>query len=284
MTSTVFDPLSLSDWQARIKLPPRKPRLPLLLNSQVVGSVEAGVLETLWPSGSAPSQEGFSVVSRSEAAGGAPSWHIAGDGTQAFAFLAQALHEANLGGVQQQWRNEALTVRNAQGQRVASAERGIFRLLGLATQAVHLNGRAPDGRLWLQQRALNKATDPGLWDTLMGGMVAAADNLTQALRRETWEEAGIALEQVQGLHAGGQFVVQRPNTVDGGVGYVVEHIVWFEGLIPPAVQPVNQDGEVIQFALQPIDSLRELLSNELLTTEAALILLDSRFGLNAKTA
>jgi len=28
--------------------------------------------------------------------------------------------------------------------------------------------------IWVQQRALDKANDPGLWDTLMGGMVSAA--------------------------------------------------------------------------------------------------------------
>ncbi len=279
MTPPAFNPLSLNDWQARITLPPRQPRMPLLLNGQAVGSVEPGVLEQIVPSDNWLAQDGFSVVCRNSPNEDLASWHISGDGTLALSHLAQALHAADLGFVRQQWRSEALAVRNALGQQVASAERGIFRLLGMGTRAVHLNARTHDSRLWLQQRAMNKATDPGLWDTLMGGMVAATDNLTQALRRETWEEAGIDLNQVQALHAGGHFVVQRPNSVDGGVGYVVERIDWFEGLLPDALQPANQDGEVMQFARFNPGQLPNLLAQGLLTTDAALIFLRSRFGL-----
>lgn len=206
------------------------------------------------------------------------SWQINGDGTRAFELLSQTLHDADLGSVRAQWRNEALAVINSDGHRVASAERGIFRLLGMATRAVHLNGRTADGHIWLQQRAWNKATDPGLWDTLMGGMVAASDTLTQAIQRETWEEAGIHLTQVQALHAGGRLTIQRPNVVDGGIGYVVERIDWFEGLIPSSLHPVNQDGEVLQFALLTPAEICRLLVDQKVTDEAALILLGSRFG------
>lgn len=279
MTSFAFDPLSRRAWQGRINSPPRQSRLPLVLNGQAVGSVEAGVLEPVVPNEPRLTQDGFTVTCRKNPSDGVLGWQISGDGTLAFAYLAQALFASDSGCVRQQWRNEALAVRNAEGQRVATAERGIFRLFGLATRAVHLNGRTRDGRIWLQQRALNKVTDPGLWDTLMGGMVSAADNLTQALRRETWEEAGIDLNQVHALHAGGHFVVQRPNHVDGGVGYVVERIDWFEGLLPDTLQPVNQDGEVLQFALLAPADLPKLLEDGKLCTEAALILLESRFGL-----
>ena len=75
---------------------------------------------------------------------------------------------------------------------IGQVERGAVRPLGIATQAVHLVGHAADGRIWVQQRALNKANDPGLWDTLMGGMVSAADTVATALVRETWEEARVA--------------------------------------------------------------------------------------------
>ena len=36
----------------------------------------------------------------------------------------------------------------------------------------------------------------------MGGMVSAADDLPQALARETWEEAGLRLDQLQALTYG----------------------------------------------------------------------------------
>ncbi|MDP2679701.1 MAG: NUDIX domain-containing protein [Rhodoferax sp.] len=280
MSTHSFDPLSLHAWQSRLSQPPRCPRLPLLLNGQAIGSVEPHLLDQIVPVENGLTQDSFSMQCCPDPAASAASWQITGDGARAFTFLAQALYTANLGFVRQQWRNEALAVRHPDGRQVASAERGIFRLLGMTTQAVHLNGRSADGRLWLQQRALNKATDPGLWDTLMGGMVAATDTLTQALKRETWEEAGIDLAHVQALHAGGHFVVRRPNPVDGGVGYVVEHIDWFEGLLPDTLQPANQDGEVIQFALLAPAHVRTLLLEGQLAAEAACILLGSHFGLN----
>jgi hypothetical protein len=62
------------------------------------------------------------------------------------------------------WRDEQLRGRHP-GQRLGTVERGAVRVLGLATQAVHLVGVAPDGRHWVQQRALDKPNDPGLWDT-----------------------------------------------------------------------------------------------------------------------
>jgi hypothetical protein len=56
------------------------------------------------------------------------------------------------------WRNEQLDVHGQDGALVATVERGAVRVLGVATQAVHLVGSAPDGRMWVQQRALNKTT------------------------------------------------------------------------------------------------------------------------------
>jgi 8-oxo-dGTP pyrophosphatase MutT (NUDIX family) len=57
-----------------------------------------------------------------------------------------------------------------------------------------LIGLSADGRYWVQQRSLTKPNAPGLWDTLMGGMIPACDSIAQALQRETWEEAGLKLE------------------------------------------------------------------------------------------
>jgi 8-oxo-dGTP pyrophosphatase MutT (NUDIX family) len=216
---------------------------------------------------------GAFVLERSAADAG---WHITGQGTQALAHIAHALHAANLGCVQEQWRDEQLAVFNDANQQVATVERGVARWLGIATRAVHLLGHTRDGRVWVQQRALDKAIDPGLWDTLVGGMVPASDNLTTALQRETWEEAGIDFDRVMQVHVGGRLQVARPNARDGGVGYVVEQIDWFVGLIPEDVTPVNQDGEVAQFALLNWAELAAQLQANAFTLDAALILTAAR--------
>jgi 8-oxo-dGTP pyrophosphatase MutT (NUDIX family) len=269
MTPNTFDPQWLEDLQASICLPPLRPRLALTLNGQQIGSVESEVAQGLVAREPDLSHPAFSLTFAPDEA----RWHISGDGTQAFGHIAQALHAANVGRVRQQWRDEQLGIFNEAGELVATAERGIMRLLGMATRAVHLHACGTDGRAWVQQRAWNKSTDPGLWDTLMGGMIPATDSLQDALKRETWEEAGIHIEQVQHLRLAGHFVVQRPNAVDGGLGYVVERIDWFEGQLPDALVPQNQDGEVLQFALMDKAALMEKLKGGEFTTEAAMILL-----------
>jgi 8-oxo-dGTP pyrophosphatase MutT (NUDIX family) len=198
-------------------------------------------------------------------------WRVQGDGTQALEKIACALRDADVGQVVRQWRDEPLAIVDVQGEPLATVERGVVRPLGIATRAVHLVVRTRNGGFWVQQRALNKANDPGLWDTTMGGMVSAADTLESALARETWEEAGLRMEALQGLTQGGRVALDMP-CVNDEAGYVVERIDWFVATLSDGVQPTNLDGEVAQFLLL---SERELLSklhqNEF-TTEAALIL------------
>jgi 8-oxo-dGTP pyrophosphatase MutT (NUDIX family) len=98
----------------------------------------------------------------------------------------------------------------------------------------------------------------------------------QALERETWEEAGLRLDQLAQLQQGGRISTQRP-TGDGRAGYVVEHIDWYRCVVPDGVVPSNQDGEVAQFRLMAVDELRERLQRDEFTTEAALIVSQSRF-------
>ena len=227
----------------------------------------------LWPSSSV-----HSLLLKQEylSEGGLPRevWQIQGDVTTTLHTLAHALRDANIGHVARYWRNELLAVHNAHGQHLGSVERGAVRTLGIATRAVHLVGRSPDGRIWVQQRALYKANDPGLWDTLMGGMVSAQDTVDTALERETWEEAGLRLDALGALQHGGTFTVQRPTGEpdDEGVAYMVEDTDWYHCTVPDSVVPVNQDGEVAQFLLITPEELVARLHRNEFTLEAALVL------------
>jgi 8-oxo-dGTP pyrophosphatase MutT (NUDIX family) len=60
------------------------------------------------------------------------------------------------------------------------------RPLGIAAESRASGGRLADGSIWVQQRSAGQGQQPGMWDTLMGGMVSAADGLAEALARETW--------------------------------------------------------------------------------------------------
>jgi 8-oxo-dGTP pyrophosphatase MutT (NUDIX family) len=132
---------------------------------------------------------------------------------------------------------------------------------------VHLVGRAPDGRFWVQQRAWDKATDPGLWDTLVGGLMSAAESVAETLSRETWEEAGLHLESLDALRPIGHLQIRRPVAE----GYMVERAVLFQAVVPQRLTPQNQDGEVAGFACVDANVLRAGLAEGRYTLEAALI-------------
>lgn len=254
--------------RARASRPALLPRETLHVAGQAVGSVQRGLLPDL----GLDKLRALGIDLAPRPAGAAPGWWLqaeAGAGaSQALNRLAQVLRADGRCGP---WRDEQIAVRSPAGERIASVERGAVRVLGLATEAVHLVGSAPDGRLWVQQRAADKAMYPSRWDTLMGGMVSAQDSLETALGRETWEEAGLRLAQLQGLRLGGVFELNQPSDEGDGCGYIRERIHWYAACVPDGVVPGNQDGEVQGFALLPAQQVQLWVSEEKFTPEAALV-------------
>jgi 8-oxo-dGTP pyrophosphatase MutT (NUDIX family) len=262
----------LAALRASGQLAPARPRLPLLAGDAVIGSVEPDFLSQIRLQ---PTPDGSIQLSKMEHSGG-PAWRLLGEPTAALDALALALRDA---GLAHAWRDEQLAVTDAQGRRIGTVERAVVRVLGITTAAVHLVGQAGDGRFWVQQRAWSKSNDPGLWDTLMGGMISGADTLESALERETWEEAGLRLEDLQHIVRGGHVDIRRPCADGHGAGYVVERIDWYHCTVPDGQVPVNQDGEVEQFVLMETGEMLEKMHAGEFTSEAALIqaaLLESR--------
>ena len=56
---------------------------------------------------------------------------------------------------------------------------------------VHLHIFNSKGELFLQKRAMTKDTQPGKWDTAVGGHVDYGEEVEYALKREAFEELGI---------------------------------------------------------------------------------------------
>jgi 8-oxo-dGTP pyrophosphatase MutT (NUDIX family) len=247
--------------QARADQPPRAPRVPLWWRGARIGSVESELFGRL------PAVLRSRVVEpmRSDSQAG---WRIRGELTASLHELALAMREAGLAHV---WRDEQLAVTDEPGHVLGTVERAVVRPLGIATHAVHLAGYAPGGDHWIQQRSFAKANDPGMLDTLVGGMVPASDSLDQALARETWEEAGLQLERVEQLRQGGALTIRRPSDSGFG-GYVVERIDWYRCVVPAGVVPVNQDGEVQEFRRMPAEEVLARLLQDEFTLEAAMIL------------
>lgn len=275
MPDVVVSPASdwLRDLYAAADRPPLKPRVPLIAGPDatgaVIGSVEPDFLDQIVLEVS--NMLGVALLKKEHSAdtGACSSWRLNGDVTAGLNQVANALQVAGLAGA---WRQEQLAVCDSKGVRLGTVERAAVRPLGIATLAVHLVGRSPDGRFWVQQRAFNKPNDPGKWDTIMGGMVSSVDTLETALARETWEEAGLHVADLQDLRYGGRLTTRRPASDGGGAGYLVEDIDWFVCTVPAGVTPINQDGEVAQFALLERAQLIEAIRQSQFTLEAALIL------------
>ena len=255
----------LAALRAGADVPPLRLRVPLFAGAARIGSVEPDFLRQIGLQPSLDMREQLSKVEHEASV----AWHVNGDVTHGLNAVAAAMQQAGLAGA---WRNEQLAVHDEQGHRVGTIERAAVRPLGITTAAVHLVGFAPDGRVWVQQRALSKANDPGMWDTLMGGMVSAVDTVQTALARETWEEAGLRLDELQAVTHGGRITTRRPSADGAGAGYVVEHIDWYHAIVPEGREPVNQDGEVAQFGLWARSEVLARLPQDHFTTEAGLIL------------
>jgi 8-oxo-dGTP pyrophosphatase MutT (NUDIX family) len=251
----------LSELRAQVDQPPRRPREPPWAGAARIGSIEAGFLGRI---GLQPAEYMREQLSKQERSCGR-GWHLTGDVTASLGELAMALRDA---GVAAAWRNEQLAVVDTTGRRVGTVERAVARVFGIATHAVHLLAQTRDRRHWVQQRAFDKADDPGLWDTVVGGMVPADETPETALQRETWEQAGLHATDLQGLRHGSRLRASLPEGNGSGPGYVVEQIDWYRCVVPDGLTPVNQDGEVARFALMGDAQLAEALQQRQFTLDA----------------
>lgn len=251
---------------ASVQRPPAAPRWALCVGGDAIGSVLPAVADAL--ALALPLVLGVKLVKQELKS----QYSIALDAvfssnlTAALGVLADTLRTQGLSGP---WRHECLPVANAAGHTLAQVERGVVRVLGLRTQAVHLVGLRPDGAVWVQQRSFSKPNDPGLWDTLVGGTVAGLETVADTLARETWEEAGLHLAALGGLTHHGHFTATRPVPDGGGAGYLVEYTHWFTATVPHGLTPVNQDGEVDHFECWPPAKVLDAVAQGLFTPEAA---------------
>lgn len=247
--------------RAEADRPPLRERLALHIDGGVCGSIEPALAERLRAAAQAVRHDN----------GG---WHVDGNADASLAAIAEWLRAEGLAGA---WRDELLVVETGPLGAEAAIERGAVRPLGITTYAVHLVGVTGDGRVWVQRRADDKATDPGLLDTLMGGQVAAGESAATALPRETMEEAGLDIAALHDVHGAGRITVRRPVAE----GYMVEHIDVFVATVPVGVEPRNLDGEVASFDCLDVAALEAALARGEFTLEATLILgawLEGRTG------
>ena len=181
--------------------------------------------------------------------------------------LAEAAAHMRTAGLITGWRDELLAVGKPA---VAKIERAACRAFGITTEAVHLNAYADRETLIVARRAAHKQFDPGLWDNLVGGMVAADESLHQALAREALEEAGLQIDRVE-LQLGRSFHMRRP--VPEGLQSEIIHV--YDASLPEDVSLQNQDREVDAIERRTLDEVINAIENGEFTLESALVTLES---------
>lgn len=195
-------------------------------------------------------------------------------GENACACLAELAEKLHKGGLIFQWRNELLDIASTDsGRKLAKAERGLFRFLGLTTTCVHALARSDDNRFWIAKRSDEKQVDPGLFDTLSGGLSSAGETPTDTLYRETFEEAGLKPDDYTVLSPV-EFLVTRPVRE----GWMRERTIVYSIQLKAGARPVNQDGEVTYFETIDASELLKRIDAGKLTLDAALAFLYTLSG------
>jgi len=238
-------------------------RVPFRVNGRAVGSVARAHLQALrtWRDGLQVDEAGVALQI---------------EPPRLDAVLAQLNNTLRSLGLIRAWRDEPFALFDpADGTRLATMERAAARFWGTLTLGAHANGYVADahgrpGHLWIAQRALTKATDPGKFDNLIGGGVPEGQTPAQALVREGWEEAGLQPAQMAAVRAGSVLCLKR----DIAEGLQFEWLHAYDLRLPEELVPQNQDGEVAGFRCLPLDEALALAAGEQMTVDAALVTLD----------
>ena len=257
----------LSDLLSRASQPVQSDSVPLCIADNRCGWLFSRAAQALIGLDGVEVSQGSAHVGRSMSAG-----------AELNALLATVAITLRQAGCAPGWRNELLDVwpeqaddpaRPLSRKPLGAIERGVVRPLGLLTKAVHLSGWSQDGRLWVARRALTKATDPGMWDTLVGGLISSQEDVQVGLVREADEEAGLEPEDIAGrtpLRTIARMLRQVPE------GYQSEDVLTCECVLPPHVTPKNRDGEVMEIQLMAPSTIFNMLTQGDFTLEASIVI------------
>ncbi len=173
------------------------------------------------------------------------------------------------------WRDEPYGVWDELEMSHATIERAASRFWGTLTLGAHCNGYVADalGRpthLWVAQRSLDKPTDPGMLDNLIGGGVPLGQSPWEALQREAFEEAGLAPDEIA-LATPGRIIALHCDIPEG---LQREHLHVYDLRLPAGRAPQNQDGEVAWHRCWPVAEALAAAADGRFTTDAALATLD----------
>ena len=182
------------------------------------------------------------------------------DFAQRSAAMAEVLAGLSADGTVSGWRNEPYPVgTDFYAPPLLQMERAAVPLFGVRAYGVHINGFTGDGaalELWVAKRSKTKQTAPGKLDHLVAGGQPLGLSLMDNVVKECGEEAGMTPALARTARPAGfvSYVTERVEGLRNDICFV------YDVALPADFRPVNEDGEIEEFYLWPIDQVRERLS------------------------
>ncbi len=179
------------------------------------------------------------------------------------------------------WRDELVSVsHHYAAPELFRVERAASRHFGFMAHGAHVNGFTRIGgrvHAWIARRSPDKAIDPDRLDNLVGGRIAAGMTVDETVRKEAWEEAGLAPALLAGLNCLGAVRVEYsvPEGLHREILFV--HDLW----LPPDCKPANQDGEVAEIRLVPLEEVVQMILTGQFTLDAGAVMVDGLMRLGA---
>ena len=155
-------------------------------------------------------------------------------------------------GLLTKWRDEtlALVTRFDAPEPLLLIERRLNALIGGKGYGVAVNGfcvhpATGESYLWVATRAADKATWPGMLDTIAAGAIAAGSSPTDEARREAAEEAGVPAQLAKAIRPVG--AISYVGVDESPIQPKDDVFFCFDLELPWDFEPVAVDGEVAKF-------------------------------------
>lgn len=183
-----------------------------------------------------------------------------GDATARSAAIADVSNEWQSSGLIRPLMNELYPVRETwSGQEHFQLDRVLVPHFGINAYGVHLNGfirRENTIFFWIGQRSADRAVEPGKLDNMVAGGQPAGMTIQQNLIKECAEEAGMPENLARSASPAGTV----RYCLDTDQGLKLDTLFCYDLEVPETFQPRNQDGEIEDFHLMPIEEVLDRIA------------------------
>ncbi|NKB44463.1 MAG: DUF4743 domain-containing protein [Alphaproteobacteria bacterium] len=172
-------------------------------------------------------------------------------------------------------RNEIYPARDTwSGKDHFLIDRALAPLFGIRAYGVHLNGfvETCDGfHMWIGRRSADSVVEPSKFDNMVAGGQPAKLGLMENLIKECAEEAGLPRALVETAIPIGTV----HYCFETQIGLKPDTLFCYDLAVPEDFEPCNQDGEITDFRLMPVqEALALIRAGDAFKFNVALVILD----------